>query len=164
MTSAGPAIGRGRDLAHLVGEAPWHAEDLNIGDWMNLGTATVELAEVLAFAGRFDPLPIHLDEANTTFGGVIASGVHTMALFSSLASRVFLPRLAIVAGKGVDRLRLPVPVRPGSTLAGAVEITDIVMNSRRADVSYRATLVDDSDQVVMSFVAITVVSRRILAP
>lgn len=163
MTNADHTAGGGRDLARLIGEAPWYAEDLNVGDWMELGTVQVELAEVLAFAGRFDPLPIHLDEANTTFGGVIASGVHTMALFSSLASRVFLPRLAIVAGKGVDRLRMPAPVRPGSTLAGAVEITDIVMHSRRADVSYRATFVDACDRVVLSFVAITVVSRRIPA-
>lgn len=55
MTNADHTAGGGRDLARLIGEAPWHAEDLNIGgDWMELGTVQVELAEVLAFAGRFD--------------------------------------------------------------------------------------------------------------
>ena len=127
---------------------------------MKLGTVEVALAEVLEFARRFDPLPIHLDEANSAFGGVIASGVHTMAMFSSLASREFIPRLALVAGKGVDRLRLPHPVRPGATLTGAVEIIDVVSYSTRADVRYRATLVDGEDRVVMRFIGIAVVSRR----
>jgi acyl dehydratase len=149
-----------RDLSERIDQAPWHAEDLGIGDWMKLGTVEVELAEVLEFARRFDPLPIHLDETNSAFGGVIASGVHTMAMFSGLASREFIPRLALVAGKGVDRLRLPHPVRPGATLTGAVEIIDVVSRSTRADVRYRATLVDGEDRVVMSFIGITVVSRR----
>ncbi|MDF3339467.1 MaoC/PaaZ C-terminal domain-containing protein [Mycolicibacterium septicum] len=152
--------GRGRDLAGRIDIAPWHAEDLRVGDWMNLGTVQVHHDEVLAFAARFDPLPIHLDETNPVFGGVIASGVHTMALFSSLASREFIPRLALVAGKGIDRLRLPVPVRPGASLTGAVEIVDIAEHSARADVTYRSTLTDESEQVVLSFVGIAVVSRR----
>lgn len=154
------ARGQGRDLADRIDIAPWHAEDLCIGDWMDLGTVKVDRDEVLAFAARFDPLPIHLDETNPVFGGVIASGVHTMALFSSLASREFFPRLALVAGKGIDRLRLPVPVRPGASLTGAVEIIDIAERPSRADVTYRCTLTDESDRVVLSFDGITVVSRR----
>jgi acyl dehydratase len=152
--------GKGRDLAARIDLAPWHAEDLCVGDWMNLGTVRVDRDEILAFASRFDPLPIHLDETNPVFGDVIASGVHTMALFSSLASREFMPRLALVAGKGIDHLRLPVPVRPGATLAGAVEIVDIAERSARADVTYSAILTDESDRVVLSFIGITVVSRR----
>lgn len=156
--------GQGRDLASRIDIAPWYAEDLRVGDWMNLGTVQVHRDEVLAFAARFDPLPIHLDETNPVFGGVIASGVHTMALFSSLASREFIPRLALVAGKGIDRLRLPFPVRPGATLTGAVEIVDIAERSARADVTYSSTLSDESDRVVLSFVGITVVSRRPQGP
>ncbi|MEZ0355267.1 MaoC/PaaZ C-terminal domain-containing protein [Mycobacterium sp. SA01] len=155
--------GNGRDLADRVDLAPWHAEDLRVGDWMNLGTVQVHRDDVLAFASRFDPLPIHLDETNPVFGDVIASGVHTMALFSSLASREFIPRLALVAGKGIDRLRLPFPVRPGATLAGAVEIVDIAERSARADVTYSSTLTNERDQVVLSFIGITVVSRRQVA-
>lgn len=127
---------------------------------MNLGTVQVHREEVLAFARRFDPLPIHLDETNPIFGDVIASGVHTMALFASLASREFIPRLALVAGKGIDRLRLPHPVRPGATLAGAVTIVDIAERSAAVDVTYRSTLTDDRDRLVLSFVGIAVVSRR----
>lgn len=150
----------GRDLRELTGTAPWHAEDLRVGDWMDLGTVQVDPEELRAFAARFDPLPIHLDDANPVFGSVVASGVHTMALFSSLASRVFIPRLALIAGKGMDTFRLPAPVRPGATLRGAIEILDIVLRNGRADVVYRSTLTDQNACVVLSFIGITVVSRR----
>lgn len=83
-----------------------------------------------------------------------------MALFSSLASREFIPRLALLAGKGIDQLRLPVPVRPGATLAGAVEIVDIAERLARADVTYSSILTDETDRVVLSFIGITVVARR----
>lgn len=155
--------GQGRDLAAQIATAPWHVEDLRIGDWMDLGAAQVHRDEVLAFAARFDPLPIHLDETNPVFGGVIASGVHTLALFSSLASRQFIPRLALVAGRGIEQLRLPVPVRPGATLTGAVEIADIAEQVTRADVTYRSTLTDEEGRVVLSFLGIAVVARRSVA-
>lgn len=150
----------GRDLGELTDRAPWHAEDLRVGDWMDLGTVLVDPEEVRAFAVRFDPLPIHLDETNPVFGGVVASGVHTMALFSSLASRMFIPHLALIAGKGMDQFRLPAPVRPGATLRGGIEIVEISPRNGRADVVYRSTLTDENACVVLSFIGITVVSRR----
>lgn len=127
---------------------------------MDLGTVQVDPDEVRAFAARFDPLPIHLDETNPIFGGAVASGVHTMALFSSLASRVFIPHLALIAGKGMDRFRLPAPVHPGATLRGVIEIVEISPRSGRADIAYRSTLTDENACVVLSFMGVTVVSRR----
>lgn len=150
----------GRDLGEVTDQAPWHGEDLRVGDWMDLGTVRVEADEMRSFAQRFDPLPIHLDDANPVFGGVIASGVHTMAMFSSLASRVFIPRLALIAGKGMDTLRLPAPVRPGATLRGAVTINEIAARRGRADVHYQATMTDDDGTVVLSFIGVTVVASR----
>lgn len=160
MTSAPPRRDYGRDLSEHLGTSPWHAEDLRVGDYMDLGTVSVSRAEIIAFATQFDPLPIHLDDTNPVFGSVIASGVHTMALFSSLASRIFLPRLALVAGKGIEQLRLPAPVLPESTLTGTIDIVGSTMSDRRADVSYRAVLLDGRDHVVLSFIGIAVVARR----
>lgn len=160
MTSTLDDKRRGRDLSGQLDTAPWHAEELHVGDYMNLGTVDVTRAEIIAFARQFDPLPIHLEDANPVFGSVVASGVHTLALFSSLASRMFIPRLALVAGKGIEQLRLPAPVLPESTLTATVEIVGNTPSHRRADVSYRATLSDDRDQVVLSFIGITVVARR----
>ena len=150
----------GRNLDEIADQSPWYAEDLAVGDWMEVGSVRVELDEITEFAAKYDPLPLHLDATDSPFGQVIASGMHTMALFSSLASRAFIPRLALVAGKGVDRMRLPAPVYPGSTLPGRVEVTGITMRERRADLLQRSTLVDQNDAVVLSFDGVIVVSRR----
>ena len=127
---------------------------------MRLGQVELGRTELVEFATRYDPLPIHTDAATSPFGEVIASGVHTMALFSSLASRAFIPRLALLAGKGIDMLRLPHPVRPDSMLTGWVRLERIELRESRADVVYQATLTDQLGHVVLSFTGITVVSRR----
>lgn len=150
----------GRDLATLSVAGLWHAEDLQVGDYLSLGSAAVTRAEIIEFASKYDPLSIHTDGTRSPFGDVIASGVHTMAYFSSMASRSFIPRLALIAGKGMDELRFPHPVRPGTTLSGSVRIDDVRMRDGRADVRYRSTLTDESDRVVLSFVGITTICRR----
>ncbi|MGV0834406.1 MaoC/PaaZ C-terminal domain-containing protein [Mycolicibacterium thermoresistibile] len=149
-----------RDLASVATDQLLYAEDLAVGDWMKLGTVEVSRDEIIEFARRFDPLPIHLDAANSPFGDVIASGMHTMALFSSIASPSFISRLALVAGKGAERLQFPRPVRPDTVLTGSVEIIEIRMRDRRADVHCRYEMVDPDGEVVMTMVGVQVVRRR----
>lgn len=149
-----------RDLAAVIADQPLYAEDLVVGDWMQLGTVAVSRDEIIEFAQRFDPLPIHLDAENSPFGDVIASGMHTMALFSSIASPAFISRLALVAGKGAERLQFPRPVRPDAVLTGSVEIVEIRMGDRGADVHCRYEMTDPDGEVVMTMVGVQVVRRR----
>lgn len=149
-----------RDITSLPPEHTLYAEDLAIGDWMDLGTVEVTRDEIIEFAQRFDPLPIHVDGTDSPFGDVIASGMHTMSLFASISSPRFMARLALVAGKGIDRLRLPHPVRPGSVLHGSLEVIDIQMGPRKADVHSRFEMVDHDGNLVMTMVAVQVVRRR----
>jgi len=145
----------GRDLASLPPDQLLYAEDLAVGDWMDLGRD-----EILRFARRFDPLPIHVDGTDSPFGDVIASGMHTLALFASLSSTKFTSRLAIVAGKGFDRLRLPNPVLPGSVLTGSLLVIEVRMGPRKADVHCRYEMVHENGDLAMTMVGIQVVRRR----
>ncbi|MBZ5735331.1 hypothetical protein K8Z61_12575 [Nocardioides sp. TRM66260-LWL] len=154
-----------RDLDAVTGGL-LHAEDLRPHDFLELGSVSTTEEEIVEFARRFDPLPIHVDvEAATAghFGGVIASAAHTLALYSSLASRRFIPRLALVAGKGIDSLRLPAPVRPATRLDASIAISEIRMRPERgtADVRCAATMTDEHGDVVLAFEAIQVVRRRL---
>ncbi|GAB4009067.1 MaoC/PaaZ C-terminal domain-containing protein [Nocardioides ultimimeridianus] len=137
-----------------------YAEDLPIGFHVELGTVGVSREEIIEFARRYDPLPFHVDPAASHFGDVIGSSIHTLALFASLASPQLVARLAIVAGKGIDRLRLPNPVRPGSTLRGSMEVVDVVAKPDRADIHCRGLLIDQDDLVVLSMTSISVVRSR----
>lgn len=150
----------GRDLASPGFDEIFYAEDLQVGDWMDLGSVEATRDEIIRFAHRFDPLPIHVDGTDSPFGDVIASGMHTLALFSSIASPKFQARLALVAGKGIERMRLPHPVRPGAVLAGSLRVVEIRMGPRKADVHCVFEMVDQDNHVVMSMVGIQVVRRR----
>ncbi|MCV7412526.1 hypothetical protein AWC05_18070 [Mycobacterium florentinum] len=150
----------GRDLASVTSHQTLYAEDLAVGDWMDLGHVEVSRDEIIQFASQFDPLPIHLDGTESPFGDVIASGMHTLSLFASISSPKFMARLALVAGKGFDRMRLPHPVRPGSVLTGSLEVLDVKMGPRNADVHCQYEMVDQNGDLVMTMVGIQVVRRR----
>jgi acyl dehydratase len=155
-----PQRHEGRDLASADADQILYAEDLAVGDWMELGPVEVSRDEIIRFARQFDPLPIHVDGTESPFGDVIASGMHTLSLFASISSPKFMARLALVAGKGFDRMRLPNPVRPGSVLSGSLQVLEIRMGSRKADVHCRYEMADQDGNLVMTMVGIQVVRRR----
>lgn len=85
-------------------------EDYQAGAVYEYGYTTVDEAELLAFARRFDPQPIHADArlaAAGPFGGLIASGWHTSAIFMRLFADHYLSRVASLASPGIDELRWP---------------------------------------------------------
>lgn len=147
-----------------------YAEDLSVGDLFELGTTSVTEAAIVDFATIYDPLPIHVDpEAAATgpFGGIIGSAAHSLALYSSLASRVFVPRLALIAGKGIERLRLPNPLRPGVVHTASIEILDVAprfrdgaSNTDRADLRCAGRLIDADGRVVLAMEPLQVIRYR----
>jgi acyl dehydratase len=150
----------GRDLASVTSDQILYAEDLAVGDWMDLGSVEVSRDAIISFARQFDPLPIHIDGTESPFGDVIASGMHTLSLFASISAPTFTARLALVAGKGFDRMRLPNPVRPGSVLTGSLQVVEVKMGSRKADVHCLYEMVNHNGELVMTMVGIQVVRRR----
>src|SRR5205823_9757044 len=75
-------------------------EDYIPGAVFEYGEIRVDEAEILEFAGRFDPQDMHVDlEAarRGRFGGLIASGWHTGAMMMRLLADNFLPKAASLA-------------------------------------------------------------------
>jgi acyl dehydratase len=102
-------------------------EDFAVGDVVELGSVTVSEEEIVEFALRYDPQPFHVDpEAAKTssFGGLIASGWHTTALFMGLFVRAILLDSASLGSPGVEEIRWTAPVRPGDTLTGRSTIAE----------------------------------------
>ena len=78
-----------------VGIADRYFEDYAVGAVYEYGYASVTEAEIIAFAERFDPQPIHIDTkfaARGPFGGVIASGWHTAAIAMRWSLTTTYPR------------------------------------------------------------------------
>lgn len=102
-----------------------HFEDFTPGEVIDCGSVTVDEAEMLAFARRFDPQPFHVDpEAarHTPFGGVIASGFFTVSLWMRLYVDAVLAGSTSQGSPGLSELRWLAPVRAGDVLAGRLTV------------------------------------------
>ena len=107
-------------------------EDLKVGAETEFGSYEVTREEVLEFARKYDPQPFHIDpEAakHSMFGGLIASGWHTAAVWMKLAiaererSAGTSPILRAGVSPGFEDMKWLKPVRPGMTIRFSSEIT-----------------------------------------
>ena len=131
-------------------------EDFEPGQVFELGSRTVTEAEIVDFAERWDPQPFHVDPkaaAGSVFGGLIASGWHTGAMWMRLYVDAMLDGAASMGSPGIEELRWLAPVRPGDTLRGRLTVLEATPSERRPDrgtVRIRGEMVNQDDVVVMS--------------
>jgi acyl dehydratase len=141
-------------------------DDIRPGDVLELGPVEVCEDELVAFASAYDPQPFHVDAdaaARTPFGGLIASGWHTAALFMGMYVRGFLNDTASLGSPGVEELRWLVPVRPGDELRGRVTVLDAwpsERNAGRGTVVTRCEVLNQHDEVVLRMTARGFFARR----
>ena len=89
-------------------------EDFSVGDVVEYGDTPVTAEEIKAFAGEFDPQPMHLDDEaakRSIVGGLCASGWHTCALMMRILFDGFLANSSSMGAPGVEEIRWLVPVR-----------------------------------------------------
>jgi acyl dehydratase len=131
-------------------------EDFEPGQVVELGSHLVTEAEIVEFAERWDPQPFHVDPeaaAGSIFGGLIASGWHTCALWMRLYVETTLDGAASMGSPGIEELRWLAPVRPGDTLQGRLTVLETTPSARRPDrgtVRIRGEMVNQDGVVVMT--------------
>jgi acyl dehydratase len=145
-------------------------EDYTPGDVYEFGTITVTELEIIEFAKQFDPQYFHVDPekaVQSRFGGIIASGWHTVCLAMRLFVDHFVSHVASLASPGVDEVRWPNPVRPGDTLRIRVTILDARLSRSKPDrgvVRSKLEAINQKDELVCSMVGISIIGRRPQAP
>ena len=85
------------------------------GDIQQAGPITVTADEIVRFAERYDPLPMHLSAADgqeTIHDSLISSGVLTIALKQRLIMSIER-NTAIIGAVRIDNQQFLKPVRPG---------------------------------------------------
>ena len=133
-----------------------HFEDFAPGQKINLGTHQVTEEEIVAFARQYDPQPFHVDTAaaeRSSFGGLIASGWHTAAIFMRLYVDEVLADSTSMGSPGIEQLRWLHPVRPGDTLTGSFLIESMQPSAKRDDrgtVFFRGEMTNQEGKVVLS--------------
>lgn len=141
-------------------------EDYEAGRVYELGTIPVSAAEIIEFAKRFDPQYFHIDPekaAKGQFGGIIASGWHTISLAMRLYVDHYLSHVASLASPGTDEIRWPNPVRPGDTLRVRVTVLEARPSRSKPDrgiVRARVEAMNQRDEPVLSMTVASILGRR----
>ncbi|MGB6244684.1 MaoC/PaaZ C-terminal domain-containing protein, partial [Gordonia sp. (in: high G+C Gram-positive bacteria)] len=121
-----------------------YGRDLKVGGVYQLGSHLVSEPDLIAFASDWDPQYFHVDPQaaqSSPYGGLIASGLHTLAIYQRLMVTHVSTDWAVIAGRGLDGVRFLRPVRPGDTLTGSATISDLLEDDRnRTLVSIAADL------------------------
>lgn len=145
--------------------APMYFEDFKTGDWFLSPGMTITESQIIDFAMKFDHQPFHTNaEAakDSIFGGLVASGIHTIALtFKLILMAGFLENN--LGSPGFDEVRWLKPVRPGDTLTATAEVLETVPSEKRKDrgtVRFRYSSHNQRGEEVFTSVCIQIMKRR----
>ena len=143
-----------------------YLEDFSVGQIFRSGSHRITEAEIKAFAQQFDPQPFHLDDEAakaSMFGGLAASGWHTMALTMRLLVDGGAPIAGGIIGAGAEELKWPRPVRPGDELTVESEVMEIRPSRSRPTqglIKMRSTTFNQNGEPVQIFTANLLVPRK----
>jgi acyl dehydratase len=143
-----------------------YLEDFRAGEVIELGSHTVAEEEILDFARRYDPQPFHVDPeraAESIYGGLIASGWQTCAIYMRLVVDGLLGESSSMGSPGLDSLRWLLPVRPGDTLRARYTVLEVTPSRSRPDrgvVRFRGEMINQQDEVAMAMEGVGFFGRR----
>jgi acyl dehydratase len=102
-------------------------DEFTIGQVFETKSFKLTKEDIIRFAREFDPLYMHLDEEksmHSRFNGIIASGIHTIAITTKLWVEKGIYGDDVVAGSGMNNIKFIKPVYPGDELHTIVKVTD----------------------------------------
>ncbi len=131
-------------------------------------TLSVEVSEadIIEFAAKFDPQYFHLDPQaarKSPFGGLIASGFHTLSLSFRQFFDLNLWPNAIIASPGMNDVKWLRPMRPGDRIISKIEVTEVRPSKskpNRGAVVMRHTAWNQNNEEIMSVICAHILTRR----
>ncbi|MGV0838241.1 MaoC/PaaZ C-terminal domain-containing protein [Mycolicibacterium thermoresistibile] len=142
-----------------------YAEDIRAGTEYALGSYTLSEADIIRFASEWDLQGFHTDPAvgrRSPFGGVIASGIHTVAICNRLSVEATFSAWAVIAGRRLVDVEFHRPVRACS-LTGTLRVLDVRLfpERRRGLVTTQAELFEhNSAELLFAMTVQTYVHTR----
>ena len=141
-------------------------EDIQIGDVETVGEYEVTEKEMVEFAKKWDPLPIHVDAVEaekSTHRGIIASGQYTLAVKQKLYTQTEFIGDAVIGAIGWDEVRFANPVRPGHRLSLTAECIEKRASKSRLDrgvLKFNVTVTTQHDELVLSYISLVMMRKR----
>jgi len=111
--------------------------DFPVGRRFEFSPRVVTAEDIVAFAGKFDPQPMHMDEAAgmaSILGGLCASGWHTSAMMMRMLCDSYIDQTAAEGSPGVDSMAWKRPVLAGDTLSGHCRVVEARLSRSRPSI------------------------------
>ena len=141
-------------------------DDFKPGDRFESAGKTLSESEILEFAYRYDPQPIHMDvgaAADGPYGGLIASGFQTLVVAFRMLWQTGVFNASSLGSPGMDEMRWLKPVRPGDTLRAVIEVIESRPSKSKPDrgvCRVKWDVLNQHDEVVMIMTTIQILARR----
>lgn len=145
----------------------YYFEDFPVGMVSELAGPTLTEESIIEFAKNYDPQSFHTDaEAakHSIFGGLIASGWHTVSLCMRLICDAYLLEAASMGSPGVNEVRWTKPVRPGDSIRMRMSVIDSKPSTSKPDrgaVLHRWEVFNQNNELVMSMEGWGMFKRRV---
>ncbi|QQK79097.1 hypothetical protein HUG20_03720 [Salicibibacter cibi] len=124
-------------------------EQMLINKVYKTSTYTVTKDEIYNFALKFDPQYMHIDDekaSKSIFGGIIASGLHTLSISWKLWVDMNLIGEDIIGGVRMEHVEFLKPVYPEDILTVKARIIDKQEHSDQKDRGYISILLNTYNQ------------------
>ncbi|SLL05475.1 bifunctional aldehyde dehydrogenase/enoyl-CoA hydratase [Mycobacteroides abscessus subsp. abscessus] len=106
-------------------------DEFKIGQSFKTKSFKVTKEEIMKFAGEFDPQYLHVNEEKAKegrFNGIIASGIHTLAISFKLWVEEEKYGEDVIAGTEMNNIKFLKPVFPGDELYTIVKVLEKKQN------------------------------------
>ncbi len=148
------------------GPTPRWFEDFHVGQSIVLGSRTVSRDEIVAFAAKWDPQPMHLEDGAgdaSLLHGLSASGWHTGSLVMRLFCDNLLLGSASLGSPGIESLKWKKPVHPGDTISAALIVAELRTSASRARLGFvrgHFEVTNQRGELVMTMESTLMIGRR----
>ena len=108
-------------------------EEFTLGSKFEIAPVTIEKEEMIAFAKRYDAIPLHTDEEyaeGTIFGGLIAPGVMSFMSVWAKYLEIDLAGEEIIAGKST-KIEWLKPVYAEDTLSAVCTVSKLTRRNEK---------------------------------
>ena len=127
---------------------------------------TFTAEEIKQFAGKWDPMPFHVDEelaAQTPLGKLFACSTHVLSAGVKLTHEMMDEPAAAVAGLGWNDVSFPLPVCAGDTIRLVTEVIEARESRSKPDrgiINTQNTLINQYGEVVARYKIATMMLKR----
>ena len=158
--------GHQRPSLHKIPMPDLYFDDFEVGQRFTTASATLTEEEIIAFARQWDPQYFHIDKAAaqaSAYGGIIASGFHTLVTSSRLWLAAGVINPASMGSPGMEEVRWLQPVRPGDALRVEAEVLEVRPSGSkpgRGILRMAYHVMNQEDAQVMSYIIVHIMARR----